>query len=169
MNSVIYRGVLTLLLAFSFFNIELFTWNGDHHYSVQLAEASMINDIPKFKKEPKDYTLEVDGAVTHHDFKQEIDETVPPGPQPLYFGQMECTAYIATGNPCADGVYPTVGYTVACNDPALWHKHIAIEGMGEFYVHDTGGMASNVLDIFVGSYDEAINFGRQVRNVYILD
>lgn len=169
MSSVIFRGVLTLLLAFSFFNWELFTWNGDHHYSVQLVETSMINDIPELKAEPKDYSVEVDGVVRAMVFGEAKEVYVEPEPQPLYFGQMECTAYIATGNPCADGVYPTVGYTVACNDPALWHKHIAIEGMGEFYVHDTGGMASNVLDIFVGSYDEAINFGRQVRNVYVLD
>jgi 3D (Asp-Asp-Asp) domain-containing protein len=78
------------------------------------------------------------------------------------------TAYIATGNPCADGVYPQVGYTVASNDPNLWHRWIRIEGYGDYYVHDTGGMASNVIDIFVGSYDEAIQFGRRTADVYII-
>ena len=86
-----------------------------------------------------------------------------------YMGVYELTAYIATGNPCADGVYPQVGYTVACNDPALWHHWIRIEGYGYYYVHDTGGMASNVIDIFKGSYDEAIQFGRQSGEVYIID
>lgn len=83
------------------------------------------------------------------------------------YGTFELTAYCATGNPCADGVYPSVGYTVACNDPALWHKWIHIEGYGDYYVHDTGGMASNVIDIFMGSYDECIQFGRRSATVYV--
>lgn len=91
------------------------------------------------------------------------------GQEEEYAGFYELTAYVATGNPCADGVYPQTGYTVACNDPLLWHKWIRIEGYGEFYVHDTGGMASNVIDIFMNSYDEAIEFGRREAEVYIID
>ena len=86
-----------------------------------------------------------------------------------YAGNYELTAYIATGNPCADGNYPSVGYTVACNDSSLWHKTIYIDGYGYYYVHDTGGMASNVIDVFVGSYDEAIQFGRRTADVYIVE
>jgi 3D (Asp-Asp-Asp) domain-containing protein len=86
-----------------------------------------------------------------------------------YAGTYELTAYIETGNPCADGVYPQVGHTAACNDPSLWHKWIEIEGYGVYYVHDTGGMASNVIDLFVGSYDEAIQFGRREAEVYIIE
>ena len=101
----------------------------------------------------------------------ELEPIPTPEPEPamIYYSAMEVTAYVATGNPCADGVYPCVGYTVACNDPALWHRWIYIEGIGDRYVHDTGGMASNVIDLFVGSYDEAILFGRQVRGVYIYE
>ena len=87
--------------------------------------------------------------------------------QKTYVGDYELTAYIATGNACADGVYPQVGYTVASNDSNLWHKYIEIEGYGTYYVHDTGGMATNVIDIFVGSYDEAIQFGRRSAKVYV--
>lgn len=86
-----------------------------------------------------------------------------------YMGNYELTAYIATGSPCADGVYPQAGWTVASNDSKLWHHKIRIEGYGEYYVHDTGGMASNVIDVFVGSYDEAIQFGRRRGEVYIID
>lgn len=85
-----------------------------------------------------------------------------------YVGTYELTAYVETGNPCADGIYPSVGYTAACNDPALWHKWIHINGYGDFYVHDTGGMSSNVIDLFVGSYDEAIQFGRREAEVSII-
>jgi 3D (Asp-Asp-Asp) domain-containing protein len=86
-----------------------------------------------------------------------------------YLGKYELTAYIATGNPCADGVYPSAGWTVASNDARLWHHKIRIEGYGEYYVHDTGGMATNVIDIFVNTYDEAIQFGRQYGEVYLID
>ena len=104
------------------------------------------------------------------DYKEEIDDdyVADEDVNYTYAGVYELTAYVATGNPCADGVYPSVGYTVACNDPALWHKWIYIEGYGNYYVHDTGGMASNVIDVFVGSYDEAINFGRRSATVYII-
>ena len=86
-----------------------------------------------------------------------------------YYGYFELTAYTWTGNPCADGVYPSSGYTCACNDPGLWHHWIYIEGYGTLYVHDTGGMASNVIDIYMDSYDACIQFGRRTANIYIVD
>lgn len=86
-----------------------------------------------------------------------------------YYSNMELTAYVWTGNPCADGVYPAEGYTAACNDPALWHKWVYIDGVGLRYIHDTGGMASNVIDIYVKDIDVATQFGRQTANVYILE
>lgn len=101
--------------------------------------------------------------------KQMDSEGCQNGQKGEYVGCYELTAYIETGNPCADGVYPQVGYTVASNDPLLWHKWVRIEGYGEYYVHDTGGMASNVIDIFMGSYDEAIEFGRREAEVYIIE
>ena len=84
-----------------------------------------------------------------------------------YYGTMQLTAYAATGNACADGVYPQVGYTAACNDPNLWHKWVYIEGVGDRYIHDTGGMSSSVIDIYMGDYSTCIQFGRQSANVYV--
>lgn len=86
-----------------------------------------------------------------------------------YIGCYELTAYCATGNPCADGAYPSAGYTAACNDSRLWHHWVYIEGYGTYYIHDTGGMASNVIDIFMNSYDECIQFGRRTANIYYAD
>ena len=85
-----------------------------------------------------------------------------------------CTAYKSTGNPCADGVYPCEGVTVASNDPALWHKVIEINGTdtewdGLYYVHDTGGMASNVIDIYIDNYDSCIQFGRRDADIYVFE
>jgi len=84
-----------------------------------------------------------------------------------FIGNYQLTAYIATGNRCASGVYPQVNHTVACNSIPLGTR-IYIEGYGEFVVEDTGGMAGNVIDIFVSDYGSAIQFGRRTANVYIL-
>lgn len=86
-----------------------------------------------------------------------------------YAGNYELTAYTWTGNTCADGIYPCEGVTVASNDPALWHKTIYIDGYGIFYVHDTGGMSSNVIDIYMDSYEACVQFGRQSADVYIIE
>lgn len=101
--------------------------------------------------------------------KQEEKQQKDTKPTSTVVGTYQLTAYVATGNPCADGKYPQVGYTAACNDPALWHKWVHIEGYGDFYIHDTGGMASNnIIDIFMGSYDEAIQFGRRSAVVSLI-
>lgn len=105
----------------------------------------------------------------HRDEKEaETEELTPEESEGAYWGFYELTAYIETGSPCADGVYPQTGYTAACNDPTLWHKWVYIEGYGKYYIHDTGGMANNVIDIYMGSYEEAIEFGRREAKVYVI-
>ena len=99
---------------------------------------------------------------------------VQEGDERTYVGSYQCTAYKSTGNACADGVYPCEGVTVASNDPNLWHKVIEISGTGTewdglYYVHDTGGMSSNVIDIFIDDYSECIQFGRRTADIYIVE
>ncbi|MBR3041988.1 MAG: 3D domain-containing protein, partial [Eubacterium sp.] len=96
------------------------------------------------------------------------DDVQETAPVKTYIGSYELTAYIATGNPCASGVYPTVEHTVACNSLPMGTR-IYIEGYGEFVVEDTGGMADNVIDIFVSDYDTAIEFGRRIADVYVIE
>ena len=99
---------------------------------------------------------------------------VQEGDTRTYMGDYICTAYKSTGNACADGVYPCEGVTVASNDPDLWHKVIEISGTdtewdGLYYVHDTGGMSSNVIDIFIDDYGECIQFGRRSAEIYVVE
>lgn len=70
-----------------------------------------------------------------------------------YLGSVKCTGYVATGNPCANGNYPTVGYTVASNTLPMGTR-VYIEGIGERVVEDTGGMSGRTLDVFCNSVDE---------------
>lgn len=116
----------------------------------------------------EEFAIEENNKRARMEF-QILDEIEPEPEISIYMGNYELTAYVATGNPCADGIYPNSGYTAACNDPSLWHKWIHIEGYGDYYVHDTGDMANNVIDIFMDNYDQAIEFGRREAEVYIIE
>jgi 3D (Asp-Asp-Asp) domain-containing protein len=136
---------------------------------VILQPHSIVTEVPSWifdDREPQIEIREDMVELTTEENTIEIQTTEQPQTMD-YAGEYELTAYIETGNPCADGVYPQVGYTAACNNPELWHKWVHIEGHGDYYIHDTGGMADNVIDIYMGSYDEAIQFGRRVADVYI--
>ena len=133
------------------------------------AEPEKVSmEIREEFREPKKIATPSD-AIKAEKLREEVREKGRQETAKQPVGTYELTAYIATGSPCADGAMPSVGYTVASNDPRLWHKTIEIEGYGRYYVHDTGGMASNVLDVFVGSYAEAIQFGRRTAKVYIVE
>ena len=87
---------------------------------------------------------------------QEPEEPSEPSePEGMtYLGTYWITGYTATGSACANGNYPTVGYTVASNSLPMGTV-IYIEGIGTRVVEDRGGMASNVIDVFVDSTSTA--------------
>ena len=99
---------------------------------------------------------------------QELIDKDAERPKRTLLGTYELTAYEWTGNSCSNGNYPTEGYTVACNSLALGTR-IYIEGYGEYTVEDRGGMAGNVIDIYMGDYDSCIQFGRHTAEVYIIE
>lgn len=99
---------------------------------------------------------------------QELIDKDAERPKRTLLGIYELTAYEWTGNPCSNGNYPTEGYTVACNSIALGTR-IYIEGYGEYTVEDRGGMAGNVIDIYMGDYDSCIQFGRRSASIYLLE
>lgn len=79
---------------------------------------------------------------------------------------MECTAYTHTGYLTASGTYPVAGRTVASNDFPLGTR-LRING-NIYIVEDTGGMGNGVIDIFMDSHSECVEFGRQTLQVEIL-
>ena len=143
------------------------------------AEAMVYIPSPVLseRKEPKieveivtteEITTEVVTTEAYVEEPEVVEISEPEGM--TYIGEFTLTAYASTGSPCADGAMPSEWYTVACNDPALWHRTIYIEGYGTFYVHDRGGMPSyNILDVYLGDYDSCIQFGRQYASVYLVE
>lgn len=78
------------------------------------------------------------------------------------------TAYEWTGHPCANGNYPTAGYTCASNYFPIGTK-LYIEGVGVRVVEDTGGMSNNTVDVYLGDPGECIQFGRWNTEVYVIE
>lgn len=69
----------------------------------------------------------------------------------------------------ASGEYAREG--IIAVDPIVipMHSVVYIEGMGTFVAKDTGGaIKGNRIDIFFDEYKEAIKFGRQHRNIYVI-
>jgi len=85
----------------------------------------------------------------------------------LVWQLMDCTAYCPTGNPTASGVYPVEGRTVAC-DHLPFCTMVRINGHVYIVEDRFGAGHTDKLDIFMESYDKAIQFGRRKIWVEIL-
>lgn len=97
--------------------------------------------------------------------KENANSLPENSPQETYAGSFSITAYTWTGRPMANGEYPYVGCAASCDFPL--GTVLYIEGIGTFTVNDICP-TSGVVDLFMNTYDECINFGRQTRNVYVL-
>ena len=78
---------------------------------------------------------------------------------------VELTAYTHTGSVMANGEYPYVG-AVASNDYPLGTT-VYIDGNPYTVADRMADGVYGVIDIFMDSYDEAVNFGRRYTTVYI--
>ena len=86
-----------------------------------------------------------------------------------YLGTFEMTAYEWTGNPCANGNYPEVGYTVACNSLPLGTQ-VYIEGVGYRVVEDRGAEwhSDYWMDLYLGDVDACYEWGVRSVEVYVV-
>ena len=70
----------------------------------------------------------------------------------------------------ASGVKATEGVTVAMDKSMPFGTKIYIDGVGERIVQDRGGaIKGNRIDLYFDSHQEALNFGRQTKQVTILN
>ena len=86
---------------------------------------------------------------------------------------METTAYNATAEQCgkadgitASGTYVTEGRTVACNDFPFGTKLLIGENV--YVVEDRCGY-DNVIDIYFDDHRDAMNWGRRVMEVTVVE
>ena len=86
-----------------------------------------------------------------------------------YMGSWRITAYAYTGSACANGQYPTTGYTIACNSLAFGTE-VYIQGVGFRTVEDRGPtwLGDEWCDLYLGNTAECIQWGNQYRDVWIV-
>jgi len=108
-----------------------------------------------------------DATEPSEDFTEEAEEVYVEDTNGSYLGYYELTAYTHTGNNMANGEYPYVG-ACACNSLDLGTV-VYIEGYGTYTVCDRGGMPDNVIDIFMDTYDECVEFGHRGADVYLVE
>ena len=134
--------------------------------SQEPRKEEQTTEQPKRKEETMHEVFPEEEARIIADAAPAYEE--PEAPSSTSDGVFEITAYTWTGNPCANGEYPIDGITVASNYYPIGTR-LYIEGLGERVVQDTGGMSSNVIDVYMGSEAECIQWGRQTANVYVIE
>ena len=90
-------------------------------------------------------------------------------PKLEFWQNCQITAYEWDGSRCANGNYPTKGYTVACNSLPLGTK-VYIEGIGYRTVEDRGASwhKYNWMDEYLGDVSACNAFGVQYHDVYLV-
>lgn len=168
------------------------TADGDSGY-VNADYVTLQNVYPEATAEPipapttveettSDYNENEDENVDYTDADTEIpveqeapqeEYTEDTSSNGEYLGTYTLTAYCGCeacngGNAgiTAMGVEPSEGWTVACNSLPLGTQ-ISING-NTYEVQDTGNMDDGTIDIFMNSHDEALNFGVQSADVYVI-
>ena len=94
-----------------------------------------------------------------------------------YKGVYKLTAYCPCERCCgktdgitASGEKAVEGVTVAMDKSIPFGTKIYIDGVGERIVQDRGGaIKGNRIDLYFDSHQEALNFGRQIKEVTILN
>ena len=140
--------------------------------------AKLASDNKNLKERVDGLLLELETKFEEQ--RQEAPPEVSKASEPTVVAQeamtFQATAYVATGNPTASGVIPTVGRTIA-TDPAVIPTGSTVEITvpshpqynGVYVAEDTGGaITGNIIDLFVAGHAEAVAFGRQPIHVKIM-
>lgn len=128
---------------------------------VVIAETEIIPESqPEIQQEP--IPIPEENTVPDTEY---IPTPEPSYPTSEYVGTYTITAYTWTGSTMANGEYPYVGCVASCDFPL--GTTIYIEGVGTFVVNDVCP-TSGVIDVYMNTYDECINFGCFQANVSIV-
>lgn len=112
---------------------------------------------------------ETEWTVEEEYYKEEVyEETYEQGM--TYLGAYDLTAYCWTGYPCANGNYPSEGYTVACNSLPLGTV-LYIDGIGYRTVEDRGAdwHSDFWIDLYLGDEASCWEWGVRTRDVWIVE
>lgn len=151
--------------------------------AVKAANEDMMNKIMAYRNIPETTMIGVEPSETEWGYEEETyeepyeetweenREEAMHGEQGMtYLGVFDVTAYEWTGNPCANGCYPTEGYTVACNSLPLGTT-VYIDGVGYRVVEDRGATwhSDMWMDLYLGDVAECYEWGVRNLDVYVVD
>ena len=134
---------------------------------VEEAPAETAVEVPEEPAVEEEVVEEVVEEVLEEAVEEEVVEAAS---NLVYLGTFEMTAYEWTGNPCANGNYPTQGYTVACNSLPLGTQ-VYIDGYGYYVVEDRGASwhGDNWMDMYLGDVNACYQWGIKYLDVYLVE
>jgi 3D (Asp-Asp-Asp) domain-containing protein len=137
----------------------------------------VVETTPVVETKPVESTEEVKvEEVTEPVDVEVIDPTETVEPENTYLGNFKLTAYCACAKCCgksdgitATGAVATQGRTIAV-DPSVIPYGTAVSINGNTYIaEDCGGaIGGNRIDVFFNNHTDALNFGVQYADVYLL-
>lgn len=168
--------LLTIILCTSTFAETMYVGS---KYGLNLREnKSTESDILEVIPYTDEVEIIIKGKkwyrVEHNDIKGYVQKKYLVKDNPLddyrYLGSWHITAYTHTGNVCANGNYPTAGYTVASNS-LDFGTQVYIKGIGFRTVEDRGpeSLGSEWIDLFCDGYSECVSFGSQYLDVWLVN
>ena len=100
------------------------------------------------------------------------EEEVLPNEEYISLGEFEVTAYsLAEGSGCGltkSGTVPQLNYTIAVDPEVIPLGSIVIVDGVDYVAEDVGALVKGrVVDIYVESTESALEYGRQVHEVFI--
>lgn len=141
--------------------------------SENYAQAKSVS-LPQWHVPPPAYDLSYEGEV-FSETKEELADAVPEG-MSVYLGRCRVTAYCPCKKCCgktdgitATGTLAAQGRTVAV-DPKTIPYGSVVEINGHRYIAEDcgGGINGTNIDIFFDSHQEALVFGLQYLDVYLV-
>ena len=102
-------------------------------------------------------------------FSLRIDEINKKENEKQYIGTFTLVAYYQ-GSITSTGTRPQANRTIAVDPKVIpYGSKVYIEGYGTYIAEDCGGgIKGNMIDIYMNTYNECIQFGRRTARVYII-
>lgn len=139
-----------------------------HYLTSEKAIAEVVEEEEALVQETV-IDIPLEDVVEEVPLCDEEDTSEYSEPGLIYLGTYEITAYEWTGNPCANGNYPSEGYTVASNY-FDFGTTLYIDGVGYVVVEDRGASwhSDYWLDLYLCDVGACYEWGRQYRDVWLV-
>lgn len=106
-------------------------------------------------------------SITNREFQEPKTTNIGKYKLTAYCSCQKCCGEWSAFNKTASGTTPQQGRTIACNSLDFGTEVIINDNT--YIVEDTGNMKNNVIDIYFNSHEEALIFGVQYADVYIVN